>query len=576
MLRPTDPALAGAGTAVVTVSDVLTLDEVQAGSPKVLAGHEYLDRPVRWVHIAEVPDIAKLLKGGELLLATGIAFPDDAAGLTSYVDELAEAGASGLVVELVRRYHVMPPALVAAASRAKLPLVALEREVRFVAITEAVHAKIMSAQLADLRVEERVHRAFHALAVRATPGEVVRKMSELAHCPVVFENIAHRPLAVANYSVPLEELLSGWEDRSRHLDNDHPGWFATAVEARSQPCGRVVMLLDRPPSPLHRCVLDSGADALAVAWLVTGPPSSLEHAAQRELLQDIGSGRCQSMNEVYVRSRALGVPLRHQYLAVMCVTSTHPFCSEEAVSRALARSRSVGITGRLRDDQVFAVFTIPPGEARERQLAAIAADVRGAMTADQVSLAFGVAFLPEHPELDDLPRAMAKAEEAAQSILGSGDERVVTVDDIDLRGLLRLLANDPRVQRFASRELRRLWEHDERYGTHLLDILVAYLESGGNKSVAAARLHLSRAAFYNSLDRIACILERDLEEPEVRTALHVAVLASPGDPPHGTQVEHLRTGLGTSGSWLGPRGAGQLPPKRPLRPNGSTGQHLRQ
>lgn len=530
VLRPTDPVLAEAGTVVVTVADVLALDEVQAGSPQVLAGADHLDRPVRWVHIAEVPDIAKLLKGGELLLATGIAFPDHDAGLTSYVEELAEAGASGLVVELVRRYSTMPAPLVRAAARVRLPLVALEREARFVAITEAVHAKIMSSQLADLLLEERVHRAFHALAARTAPGDVVRKMSELAHCPVVFENIAHRPLAVADHSVPLEELLSGWEDRSRRLDNDHPGWLAAPVEPRGQPCGRVVMLLDRPRSALHRCVLDSGADALAVAWLVAGPPTSLEHAAQRELLQDIAAGRCQSMNEVYVRSRALGVPLRHQHLAVLCISSTHPFCPGEIVSRAITRSKSVGLTGRIRDDQVFALVTVPPGDARAPRLAAIAAEVRGALASAPESVAIGAAFLPEQPELGDLPRALAQAEEAAQSVLGSGDGRVVTVDDIDLRGLLRLLATDPRVQRFASGELRRLWEHDERHGTRLLDILVVYLECGGNKSVAATRSHLSRAAFYNSLERIATIVQRDLEEPEVRTALHVAVLASPGCP----------------------------------------------
>ncbi len=531
MPRPTEPVLLEADRAVVTVADVLVLDEVQAGSPHVLCAHDHLDRPVRWVHIAEVPDIAKLLKGGELLLTTGIAFPDHDAGLTSYVEELAEAGASGLVVELVRRYSTMPAALVAAASRVGLPLVALEREAPFVTITEAVHAKIMSAQLADLLLEERVHRSFHTLAARTAPGDVVRKMSELAHCPVVFENIAHKPLAVADHSVPLEELLSGWEDRSRRLDNDHPGWLAASVEPRGQPCGRVVMLLDRPRTALHRCVLDSGADALAVAWLVAGPPSSLEHAAQRELLQDVATGRCQSMNEVYVRSRALGIPLRHQHLAVMCAASTHPFCSEEALSRALARSRTTGLVGRIRDDQVVTVMVLPPGDARAERLAHIAADVRGAQAASPLSLAFGAAFLPEHPELGDLPRAMARAEEAAQSVLGTGDERVVTVDDIDLRGLLRLLSSDPRVQRFTSRELRRLWEHDERHGTHLLDILVVYLESGGNKSVAAARSHLSRAAFYNSLDRIATVVQRDLEDPEVRTALYVAVLASPGGPP---------------------------------------------
>ena len=59
---------------------------------------------MRWVHVAEIADIAHLLHGGELVLTTGIALPDDAAALTRYIDELADVGAAGVVVELVRRW----------------------------------------------------------------------------------------------------------------------------------------------------------------------------------------------------------------------------------------------------------------------------------------------------------------------------------------------------------------------------------------------------------------------------------------------------------------------------------------
>ena len=87
-----------------TVRDVLALDPVRHGGPRVVAGETGLDRPVRWVHSAEVPDIAGLLRGGELVLTTGIGLPADDAGLRAFIAELAEVGASGLVVELGRRY----------------------------------------------------------------------------------------------------------------------------------------------------------------------------------------------------------------------------------------------------------------------------------------------------------------------------------------------------------------------------------------------------------------------------------------------------------------------------------------
>src|ERR1022692_1717724 len=62
----------GAGPVMLpTLAEILELDAVRRGAPRVLAGAGLLDRPVRWVHAIEVPDAARLLHGGELVLTTG-------------------------------------------------------------------------------------------------------------------------------------------------------------------------------------------------------------------------------------------------------------------------------------------------------------------------------------------------------------------------------------------------------------------------------------------------------------------------------------------------------------------------
>jgi purine catabolism regulator len=73
-----------------TVSEVLALPALRQGRPHVVAGSAGLDRPVRWAHVAEVADIAHLLRGGELVLTTGVALPDDGPSLARYVADLAE------------------------------------------------------------------------------------------------------------------------------------------------------------------------------------------------------------------------------------------------------------------------------------------------------------------------------------------------------------------------------------------------------------------------------------------------------------------------------------------------------
>ncbi|CAM5234724.1 hypothetical protein SALBM217S_06848 [Streptomyces griseoloalbus] len=44
-----------------SVRQVLALERVLAGEPEVVAGAGRLDRPVRWVHVAEAADVGVML-----------------------------------------------------------------------------------------------------------------------------------------------------------------------------------------------------------------------------------------------------------------------------------------------------------------------------------------------------------------------------------------------------------------------------------------------------------------------------------------------------------------------------------
>ena len=126
----------------VTVGDVLALPS--AAGARVVAGHRGMNRPVRWVHISELLDIARLLNGGEFLLTTGMGFRDAGpAELQAYVASLAEAGVAALGLELVQWFTEPPAALVDACERHGLPLVTWRSEVRFRQIAEEVTRRLL-------------------------------------------------------------------------------------------------------------------------------------------------------------------------------------------------------------------------------------------------------------------------------------------------------------------------------------------------------------------------------------------------------------------------------------------------
>src|ERR1700733_10809578 len=92
-----------------TVAEILTFDAVRPGWPRAVAGLDALGNQARWVHISDLPDIARLLRGGELSLTTGLGYPESTRDLLGYVRGLVNAGVSGLLVELGRRYATSLP-----------------------------------------------------------------------------------------------------------------------------------------------------------------------------------------------------------------------------------------------------------------------------------------------------------------------------------------------------------------------------------------------------------------------------------------------------------------------------------
>lgn len=86
------PLYGRARSELPSVADVLESASLRRGDPVVVGGATGLDRTVRWVHVSEVPGIADLLHGGEMLLTTGMVLPAAEADLADYIERLADAG----------------------------------------------------------------------------------------------------------------------------------------------------------------------------------------------------------------------------------------------------------------------------------------------------------------------------------------------------------------------------------------------------------------------------------------------------------------------------------------------------
>ncbi|GHA75094.1 hypothetical protein GCM10010330_30320 [Streptomyces tendae] len=519
-----------------TVADVLALPVLAGGEPRVVTGEEHLDRPVRWVHVTELTDPASFLKGGELVLTTGMPLPDDPAGVRRYVDELAAVGAAALVIELVRRYHRPPEALVRACRARGLPLVTLARDVNFLEVTQVVHTLIVGHQADAIRRTQRVHEAFTALTLRgAGPEEVLRAAAEMSGRTVVLENLVHLALVCEPPGAPVRDALADWERRSRTTPatdragvSGPEGWLTAPVEYRGERWGRVVMLpgalAGRTFGPQDATVLERTAMALTIARLTHATP--WERTAHRNALRDLVERRHRSPADARARVSALGLPTEHaRFVSVLADLPPGPDTGavETRLCEELTATGARALVGLLSSTRLGVLLALRPSRPWREAVEQVSRTALAAVPGATVS-----AGAPAE-DLADAARSFREAARVAEATepgrpLPAGrsfHER----SDIGLRRLLYALRDDLRVQEYAERRLGPLLDHDARHGTDLVATLRGYLEAAGNKTVAARSAGLSRETVYQRLRTIERLLGSDLESGEQRTELHVALHA---------------------------------------------------
>ena len=536
--RPGTPS----ASVLPTVREVLRFDEVARSLPEVLSGEAALDRPVRWVHISETTESARLIGGGVLVLSTGAGWPADEAGLRALAEPLTTADVAGLVLELGERMPAAPQALVDAFRAAGLPFVVLHREVRFIAITEAVHSRIIADQMVALRARADIHTLFTELSLRGSPADfIVAEAGRALGAPVVLEDLNHRVVAAstADAAGSGASALRDWEQRSRgeHRGVGDEGWLIVPVEARGMRWGHLIALPGRPHPAGRSTVIEQAAVALALSRLADRTSDEWMRHSHERLLGSLLGRRFASEEGLAAGFEASGFPVAGRRLTGVAIAlrppgpdTTVPIASAVTASIAEARTHGLDVLASRHPERessviVLAVSMRTQGSLTDAVLRAIAGAAAAAAGSPEGAVVIGVGS-----ESGDISGLLPSLAEAAQLIARSEPGRtsgaaIVRAEDRPLLRLVSAMGGDPRMQEHSEHMLRPLIEYDLANGGDLLAVLRAYAAHPGNRTKAAAASHLSRSVFYQRLALIEELLGHDLDDGETLSALHAALLA---------------------------------------------------
>jgi purine catabolism regulator len=501
--------------------------------------------------VVEMRDPDDLLKGGELVLTTGLGAGADGGDWTA---SLIAQGMAALAVELGSSWREVPAPVVARCARAGVPLVAFHRPVRFIEITEAVHGAVINAQFALLERGEEIHRRFTELILQGRGVPDV--LSGLAHAvgnPVVLEDAGGSLVYYVSGPHGDDLALSAWADvhRAEERGEVPEGVYAVDVRLLDSSWGRLLALaLENPLDDFDRVATERAALAVAIGLLAQQHDEQLRARSRGAFLSDLADGR---VEEADARRRAdalgMGATGRGALLPVVATWRAPAFArgrtrrwdgdaGEAQVADGITWTR---LSGDLRAAFTSTGLSVLLGPRDVDLLIVFALGARGYDTA----LAEHVAHL-FHGALD---RHGLGPDDAALAIGGPADTWVAAGQALrrvrrsagaatalpvarwhDARrpgvaDLLYDLRDSPELDAFVEEQLGPLLSDPSPRTRALLETLEAYLAAGGRKAEAARALHLERQSLYLRLRRIEEALGVPLEDEDVMLGLHLAVRA---------------------------------------------------
>jgi len=536
-------------------------------SAKLVAGADGLDHPVEWVRLMETPEVQP--RAGDLMFTSGFPIKDDMAAQIRLVGRIADSGGAGLVVRPLPYLRKLPPEMVSEADRLNVPLFTIAADVQFIDLMAPLLERIINAEHWRLKRSIEIHRRFTELVLDGKGvNEICRTLAELLESSVVIEDASFHLLAHAGSSADphRKETILRQGTPARVLFDPQIQRMLREVEAKRAPVkvppfphvgmsrerliapilagGQVlgyISVLDHPPhnEELAFMAIEQAALVLALAVAKERELSEVEGRVRGEFLEDLLHGTYGDESAAQRRARHLGYPLQGSHIVMLVdIDDFRGFnrarqISEDAI-QALKRDFLRRVTGVVRtsyaralvqgrSDQV--VSLLPLGtEVGDHQIRVHALGVQIQQAIADWKPGFTVSVGFSGPA--EAPAGVAGSLREVTSVMESLARfkrwsQVIAVPELGLTGLLAAVT-DERLVDYSRRHLGPLIKHDTSRKGNLVATLRAYLETGEQQQ-AAQRLRVHPNTLRYRLDRIREISAVDLEDPETRLNLAVAL-----------------------------------------------------
>jgi PucR family transcriptional regulator, purine catabolism regulatory protein len=512
----------------VNVRDIL---EIPGMALRQVAGDAQGDRPIRWVHVSELEDPTPWLKGGELLLTTGMGVGATPAKQRAYVKRLADAGLAGLGFGLGFSHEKVPRAIVTSADQIAFPVFEVPYPVPFIAITEAVFTRILAEQYDVLqRAVDAEHVLTRAVMDGAGIEGIAASLAQVTRGWAMLLDLHGIPLAATSRAATAraervwDELRSSRPDGTSFslslVDQGHHIWVQP-VGAQGRVEAFLAVGKPEQPSQLDRIVAGHALSLFAIELAKSRAVADTERRLQGDFFDELAAGSLSDADAA--RGLARFGFTRGEQVAAVALEGADVDALARAVEDRGSRAGAGFLVSR-RDDGVAILLpgdAVPELEELVKSLAVrLGETIRGGS---------GSTVTP-----GDVGRSLREAHYALQVCRLEG-WTFAGFEDLGTYRLLLSLADPDALRAFADSLLGPLDAYDRDQHGELLPSLQAFIQHNSRWETASADLFVHRHTLRYRIRKVEELTGRDLSSSFDRMEFWLALRARDlmASDPHG-------------------------------------------
>lgn len=558
----------------VTIKDIMELPVFK--DARVVSGYGGMHKEVSSMTVAEVPDAADWLKGGELVVTTGYFIKDNCELQGKWIADLIRGGAAALAIKPDRFLGTTPPQMIELADEHNFCLIELPNSVTWPTVMESVMNTISNNQNQIIKRTEEIHNKLTEIVLMGYGlPSIAKTISQLVNNIIVVEDVALGILAVSgpeDNSEMAEDFLSyrlsndykhsfnSTEYYANVLKHSHKNTYelklaelnpkfenvsqiTIPIVADSIAYGFITLVeLYKKANQVDIVALEHGATTIALEMMKEKIVFETEKRLKRGFLDDLLEGRINGDLNGMGKYNIIGFDTTRPAVAIILDIDgiDNVFEINSKVFRRGNDNKLVKLIESCIKDRDPSAFVNDENNrfamlyhfSINSEKTEILDDIRKlcekiskriSKDFPNATYNFGVGNI--YYQMANLRKSYKEAKKALEiGKLFMGENQIFLFNELGIYRLLFMIDKKEEIVEFCIDTIGPLLEHDKKNDDNLCHCLETFLLNNGNIAKTSKDLYIHSNTLAYRLKKISAVIGKDINDSKIRFNLYFALM----------------------------------------------------